>query len=446
MPLQFDTTMSANLVMMMRADVDGAIWLVDDEDESRFYEQLAHSQSRVIPSFGAALDVLEAVTRRGAGGVVVVRKRVEPLTVGESVFVPDLGDAASILLASKSTDRVLGEIGGAYWLTACARDFGGLLPWAVQLARQLAILRREYPIEHLPELSEQLDNFVDWSSMELKWSQLASAQTGAGFSEVLLHEAKSVPRECELPVGLHSCDGHDVVSALAAATRMCKPRGLSAYTSVSTTQLLSMLRSAFDHESFESDNVFWRLKRWQWHRRRYALFRPWRQLEPFGILLNQRYIEGDVANVIALASADEPVTLFQLDLDNFKNVNDTLGHIEGDDALRLYQAVIAEALKGRGEAYRRGGDEVFGFVVGISRDAALTFAETVRAEIEGRFRDWSKPRDLAPGPTASIGVVHVTEPVQVESLMRVLEHAQLNAKRGGKNKVVCGSLAPPPSR
>src|SRR5688500_15950408 len=106
---EFNNVMSANMVMMMRADVDGAIWLVDDDEEGRFYETAAHERGRVVPAFGSAAAVLRLVAERGLEGVfAVVRAPAEEAEV-PAVFRPDVGDVASMLLMARSADRVLGE-------------------------------------------------------------------------------------------------------------------------------------------------------------------------------------------------------------------------------------------------------------------------------------------------------------------------------------------------
>src|SRR4051812_255804 len=109
----FDAVMSANMVSMMRADVDGAIWIVDDEHEGRFYEVASHERGRVVPAFGGAADVLDIVQARGLEGVVGVTHRAYPNHTHLPLYRPDVGDVASILLITRGADRVVGEVGGA---------------------------------------------------------------------------------------------------------------------------------------------------------------------------------------------------------------------------------------------------------------------------------------------------------------------------------------------
>jgi hypothetical protein len=102
-----DIDMVANWVSMLRADVDGAIVLVDSDSEGQFYEKCTHQAARVVSSPNAALRLLQQVQARHIAGVVAavtgpVHKQGHP----DSVFQPALGDVASILLASASCEMV----------------------------------------------------------------------------------------------------------------------------------------------------------------------------------------------------------------------------------------------------------------------------------------------------------------------------------------------------
>src|SRR6185503_14249584 len=95
----------ANLVSMLRASIDGAIWLVDDEDEAGFYEKCAHDKALVLCSPGLALQLLEVVERRGVEGVIAcVRGSRTTERERGNVFRPSRGDIASLLLVSQNAD------------------------------------------------------------------------------------------------------------------------------------------------------------------------------------------------------------------------------------------------------------------------------------------------------------------------------------------------------
>jgi diguanylate cyclase (GGDEF)-like protein len=74
-------------------------------------------------------------------------------------------------------------------------------------------------------------------------------------------------------------------------------------------------------------------------------------------LPNRRALTDDLAAALAVADDARSVVLVMFDLDGFKSYNDTFGHPAGDDLLRRLSARLAAAVRGRGTAYRLGGDE-----------------------------------------------------------------------------------------
>src|SRR4051794_34158926 len=72
---------------------------------------------------------------------------------------------------------------------------------------------------------------------------------------------------------------------------------------------------------------------------------------------NRRRLSGDLAAALQRATASRPALLLLFDLDGFKAYNDTFGHLAGDQLLTRLGGKLAEAVAGRGAAYRLGGDE-----------------------------------------------------------------------------------------
>ena len=94
-----------------------------------------------------------------------------------------------------------------------------------------------------------------------------------------------------------------------------------------------------------------------------------------------------------------PVSMAYIDLDNFKSVNDSFGHVRGDELLRECGRVIRQSLRASDIAARIGGDEFVVFLPETTTENAVALMERLRNEIEvaDTFR--------AVGVTASIGVV-----------------------------------------
>ena len=79
--------------------------------------------------------------------------------------------------------------------------------------------------------------------------------------------------------------------------------------------------------------------------------------DPLTGLANRRSLMDDLADELALATADEPRALVLFDLDGFKEYNDAFGHPAGDELLARLGLRLADAVAGHGRAYRLGGDE-----------------------------------------------------------------------------------------
>jgi diguanylate cyclase (GGDEF)-like protein len=140
--------------------------------------------------------------------------------------------------------------------------------------------------------------------------------------------------------------------------------------------------------------------------------------------------------MIRFLAPTEMLAAFKMDLDNFKHVNEALGHGIGDEAIRLYCSTVKGVLGNVAEVYRRGGDEVVAFAPGLDAATVQTLAEEVRAAIEGEFRRWGKDRGLESFPTASIGLVLSEKARPFGEIVKAMDEAQRQAKEQGKNRVV----------
>ncbi|GAB3315734.1 sensor domain-containing diguanylate cyclase [Haliea atlantica] len=128
----------------------------------------------------------------------------------------------------------------------------------------------------------------------------------------------------------------------------------------------------------------------------------------------------------------EPVTLMCLDLDNFKSINDRLGHQAGDEILRQFTREVKSIIRDTDMLFRWGGDEFFLLMAGCSTREAAVVAEKVRAAIGGRdvvIKGESIPL------TASIGVTEVTLADTMDSAVGRADRAMYQSKEAGRNRV-----------
>jgi len=135
---------------------------------------------------------------------------------------------------------------------------------------------------------------------------------------------------------------------------------------------------------------------------------------------------------------DAPLSLLVLDVDHFKQVNDTYGHQTGDAVLREVAHALVANTKNFDVAARYGGDEFVVLLPGCSRDDAMRVAQRVRGEIAHQVGE-------AP-VTISAGVATVPDnAVDAERLMAAADAALYDAKRTGRDRVAASGRSGDPS-
>ncbi|MEK7878496.1 MAG: diguanylate cyclase [candidate division NC10 bacterium] len=128
---------------------------------------------------------------------------------------------------------------------------------------------------------------------------------------------------------------------------------------------------------------------------------------------------------------NHPLSLILLDVDDFKSINDELGHAAGDETLREIAQLLMKHSRGINVLCRYGGDEFAILLVETSRAGALLYAERVRQALA------DYPLSHGRRVTASFGVASLPEDVDTttEDLVRAADEALYAAKRLGKNLV-----------
>lgn len=131
------------------------------------------------------------------------------------------------------------------------------------------------------------------------------------------------------------------------------------------------------------------------------------------------------------------ITVFMLDLDHFKQINDRFGHAAGDDALCLFAQTVQTVLAGRGVIGRLGGEE-FALALAAPFDEAMQIAEAVRAAVT------AAPLATVAGPclvTVSIGVALLQAGEALATGLARADLALYGAKHAGRNRVaVCAEV------
>jgi diguanylate cyclase (GGDEF)-like protein len=129
-----------------------------------------------------------------------------------------------------------------------------------------------------------------------------------------------------------------------------------------------------------------------------------------------------------------PLSIFLLDADHFKEINDTYGHDTGDQALRMLASMCRQNLRQLDVIGRYGGEEFVVFLPETSMAKAMEVAERLRAGVEEINLDVAGDNIHV---TVSIGVATATSQTDsIAALINEADRALYEAKRAGRNKVV----------
>ncbi len=169
--------------------------------------------------------------------------------------------------------------------------------------------------------------------------------------------------------------------------------------------------------------------------------------DPLIGIYNRRYLDQRLHEEFRRAKHfDLPLSLLLIDIDYFKQINDTCGHQVGDVVLRHWGGLILSAVRASDVVARYGGDEILVITPGANAEAAQALGERIRKSIEAHQFDLG----LTDGTkrslqfTVSIGVSHLT-PVtdKVEVLLKEADRALYCAKENGRNCTMSMLSLPP---
>jgi diguanylate cyclase (GGDEF)-like protein len=150
-------------------------------------------------------------------------------------------------------------------------------------------------------------------------------------------------------------------------------------------------------------------------------------------LFNRRVLE-EMLELEGHKRQVDPLSLLIIDLDFFKQVNDTHGHPAGDLVLQTVARVLRESTRGSDLVVRSGGEEFSAMLPSVSLAGALEVGERIRSNLERTMVTYNG-RSIA--ITASVGVAHrsARDLCTVKELELRADNALYEAKRGGRNRV-----------
>jgi diguanylate cyclase (GGDEF)-like protein len=156
--------------------------------------------------------------------------------------------------------------------------------------------------------------------------------------------------------------------------------------------------------------------------------------DPLTGLYNRRHFDERLgAELSAARRHGTPLTLMIVDVDHFKNINDTHGHLAGDAVLKQVADVLQAAMRKEDIVARFGGEEFVVIARSTDLEGARRFAERIRGQIEQRVCNFEQ---LELKVTASIGIAELDADGGAQDLLDAADRALYQAKAGGRNAIV----------
>lgn len=153
-------------------------------------------------------------------------------------------------------------------------------------------------------------------------------------------------------------------------------------------------------------------------------------------LINRKGLDAILEQTVAGVGDKRPTpSLIIADIDHFKNINDSYGHLFGDRVIRAVAHVLGQNVKGKDTAARYGGEEFVLLLPETPLDGAERLAETIRHAIEhSRIRNAENDQTLGK-VTVSFGVASYHPGETAAAFLGRADQALYNSKQNGRNRV-----------
>jgi diguanylate cyclase len=159
-------------------------------------------------------------------------------------------------------------------------------------------------------------------------------------------------------------------------------------------------------------------------------------LDPLTKIYNRKSFDEGILRAIAEASVDGgPLCLLLVDIDHFKNFNDSYGHQTGDQVLRLVAMTLKSNIKGKDIVARYGGEEFAAILPSTDINGAAIVAENIRKAIQAKELLKRSTNEKLGRITASFGVALYRDGESPASLIERADRCLYAAKRAGRNRV-----------
>ena len=156
-------------------------------------------------------------------------------------------------------------------------------------------------------------------------------------------------------------------------------------------------------------------------------------LDPLLQIGNRRYAEIIFqARLYELNAFDVPFGAILLDIDYFKNVNDSYGHVLGDEALLMVSRSVAGVLRQLDSLIRWGGDEFLIFLPNVTKEGLQTITERIRVFVQNSFIMVGNQKVSV---TVSIGASFSKRQETLDSIVNRVDLLLYESKQNGRNKI-----------
>ncbi len=153
-------------------------------------------------------------------------------------------------------------------------------------------------------------------------------------------------------------------------------------------------------------------------------------------LFNRMALEKDLEKELSRVKRyNYPVSLIMCDIDHFKKINDTYGHVIGDKVLKNLAMIWRKSVRETDSIYRYGGEEFMIIAPHTTKEDSYKLAERLRKRVSG-YRFVVEPPDKFITITISLGVTQIRSDESMSQLLARVDKALYQAKEEGRNRTV----------
>lgn len=157
-------------------------------------------------------------------------------------------------------------------------------------------------------------------------------------------------------------------------------------------------------------------------------------IDPLTKTLNRRSFEAIFQKLLEISKiTNAPISLAVADLDHFKKINDTYGHLAGDEALKHFVSIVKKNLRKSDYVFRLGGEEFVILLPSTGLKDAVKIVERIRKEVESHPLHYDGKEIKL---TASFGLVEADIDKYINEIIKEADEKLYKAKELGRNRVV----------